>query len=122
MTLITLERTYSTIRIRGQFFRNRRVAFRLLFSIIFIVCLSSFDELLFLKSFRTIENRHRTFCVTQYPQRLRSIVTLIRQILSILHFLVPLIFNFFSTLIIISSIIKSKMNVRRRKYLKEKKT
>jgi hypothetical protein len=77
-----------------------------------LILLSAVDELVFVKSFTSVEDETSAMCVIEYPSSRRSMWIYIHQIVSVSHFLFPLLINLCSTLIIVSIVIKNKMNIR----------
>jgi 7 transmembrane receptor (rhodopsin family) len=109
---VALERVYTTIFLSKHWFKQPRIARSLMLLTFALVFLSAVDELVFVKSFTSIEDANSTMCVIEYPSRRRSMWISIHQVVAVSHFLLPLVINLCSTLTIMSIIIKNKMNIR----------
>ena len=112
-SFVALERAYTTIFLNKHWFKQPRVARSLMFFTLLAILLSSLDELLFVKLFISIDDGNSAMCVIEYPSSRRSMWISIHQIVSVSHFLFPLLINLFSTLTIMTIVIKSKVNIRR---------
>ena len=111
-SFVALERAYTTLFLNKQWFKQPRVARSLMLLIAIVILLSTLDELAFVKSFTSIADESSAMCVIEYPSSRRSMWISIHQVVSVSHFLFPLLINLCSTLIIISMVIKSKMNIQ----------
>ena len=111
-SFVALERVYSVVLFNRHWFKQPHIARSLMFLIVLVVLLSACDELVFVKSFPIMENGKSTMCVIEYPFSHRSMWVSIHQIISVLHFLFPLLINVCSTLTIMGVVVKNKMNIR----------
>ena len=111
-SLVALERLYTTVFFNKHWFKQPRVARSLILLVIGWILLSAAYELVFVKSFIGIENVNSAMCVIEYPSTGQSLWIFIHQLVSVCHFLFPLLINLCSTLTIMSIVIKNKMNIR----------
>ena len=111
-SFVALERVYTTIFLNKQWFKQPHIARYLILITCCLILLSATDELVFVKSFSSIEGGSSVMCVIEYPKLHRSTWTSLHQVVSIIHFLLPLLINLCSTLTIMSIVIKSKINIR----------
>jgi hypothetical protein len=111
-SFVALERVYTTVFLNKQWFRRPHIARSLMLLTLGLILVSTVDELVFVKSFISIADGNSAMCVIEYPSSRRSMWILIHQVVSVSHFLFPLLINLCSTLTITSIIIKNKMNIR----------
>ncbi|CAF1972195.1 unnamed protein product [Rotaria magnacalcarata] len=110
-SFVALERVFTTIFINVQWFKKSHIARRLMFFTFILILISSSYELIFIKFFIRIENNVSTMCVMDFSSSYQSTWILIHQIISILHFILPILINLLSTIAIIFIVIKNKMNI-----------
>ena len=77
------------------------------------ILLCSSYELIFTKSFSDVDERSGVICVTEFPLNYQSLWTILHQIISIGHFLLPLLIHICSTCTIIGAVTKTKVNLHR---------
>ena len=111
-SFVALERVYSVVFFNRHWFKQPHIARSLMFSTVALILVSSAYELAFVKSFTGIEDRSSAMCVIEYPSAYRSMWISIHQIVSVSHFLFPLLINLCSTFTIMAIVIKNKMNIR----------
>jgi hypothetical protein len=117
-SFVALERGYSVVLFNRHWFKQPHIARSLMLFTILVVLLSASYELVFIKSFTSTENGKSTMCVIEYPLNDRSMWVSIHQVISVLHFLFPLLINVCSTLTIMLIVLKNKMNIRVTAYCK----
>ena len=117
-SFVALERVYSVVFFNRNWFKQPHIARSLMFLIVALILVSTLDELVFVKSFTGIEDRSSAMCVIEYPSTHRSMWTSVHQVVSVSHFLFPLLINLSSTLTIMGIVIKNKMNIRTAKLCK----
>jgi hypothetical protein len=110
-SLISIERLYSTLSLRGQWLKQPRIARRLIVFICFSVFISDLYELFYYTSFSTqIDGGQGSLCVLQISTRDRSLWMTFHLLFLILHSFVPFLINLCSTIVITFVVIKKKMN------------
>ena len=117
-SIVALERVYSVVFLNRHWFKQPPIARSLILCLVGMILLSASYELVFIKSFTSIEDGNSAICVIEYPSSRRSMWILINQFVSVIHFLFPLLINICSTLTIMGIVIKNKMNLRVTKYCK----
>ena len=117
-SFVALERVYSVLFFNRHWFKQPSVARCLMCWIVALILLSTLDELLFVKSFISIDNENRATCVVEYPFTHQSVWISIHQFVSVSHFLFPLLINLCSMLTIMGIVIRNKMNIRVTKHCK----
>ncbi|CAF1561449.1 unnamed protein product [Adineta ricciae] len=111
-SFVAIERIYTTIFFNKNCFKQPHIARFLIFGSIVFTFLSSAYELIFVKSFTTFEDSHKTICVIEFPTINRSTWIFIHQFVSISNIVLPLLINLCSTLTIMSIVTKNKMNIQ----------
>ena len=111
-SFVALERVYSVVFFNRHWFKQPHIARSLILFTILVILLSAFYELVFVKSFASMENGNSTMCVIEYSSSDQSMWILIHQIVSVSHFLFPLLINLCSTLTIMGVVVTNKMNIR----------
>ena len=110
-SFIALERVYTTVFLNKKWFKQPHVACCLMLMTFGLILLSAAYELIFVKSFSSVEDEHSVMCVIEYPPTHRSMSASVHQMVSIISFLFPLLINLCSTVTIMSIVIKNKMNI-----------
>ena len=114
-TFVALERVYTTIFLTAHWFKQPHIARRLMISTFAVILLSAVYELIFTKSFSGVDEKNGAICVTEFPLQHQSLWTILHQIVSIGHFLLPILINIGCTFTIITVVIRTKMNLHQRK-------
>ena len=114
-TFVALERVYTTIFLTAHWFKQPHIARRLMIITFSVILLSAVYELIFTKSFSGVDERSGVICVTEFPLQHQSFWTILHQIVSIGHSLLPIVINTVCTFTIITVVVRTKMNLHRRK-------
>lgn len=114
-TFVALERVYTTVFLTGQWFKQPHIARRLMLITFLVILVSAVYELIFTRSFSSMDERTGVICVTEFPLKQQFLSTILHQIISMGHFLVPLVINLCCTCTIIGVVIRTKMNLHGRK-------
>ena len=110
-SLISIERLYSTLSLRGQWLKQPRIARRLIVLVFFAVFISDLYELFFYKSFSTqTDNGQGSMCVLEISKSDRSLWMTFHLLFLILHSFLPFLINLCSTIIITFVVINKKIN------------
>ena len=109
-SLISIERVYTTIFLRGHWLKQPRIARRLIFFVFITVLITDLYELFFYESFAAGFDHHGSLCVLQISPRDRSLWMTTHLLFLILHSLLPLLINVVSTITICLIVIKKKIN------------
>jgi hypothetical protein len=117
-SFVALERVYSVVFFNRHWFKQAHIAHSLMFFTIVVVLLSASYELVFVKSFISVDNGNSAICVIEYPSTRRSLWISMHQIVSVSHFLLPLLINLCSTLTIMGIVLKNKMKIQGAKLCK----
>ena len=117
-SFVALERVYSVLLFNRHWFKQPHIARSLMLWAVVLILASAVYELVFVKSFPSVENGNSTMCVIEYPSNHQLMWISIHQFVSVIHFLLPLLINLFSTLTIIWIVIKNKTNIRATKHCK----
>ncbi|CAF1648215.1 unnamed protein product [Adineta ricciae] len=118
-SFVSIERAYTILYLKGQWFKQPYVARCLMLLIVFVILLSSSYELVFVKLFiSSNEKETRAMCAMDFSVSYQSTWTSIHQIISIIHSILPLLINICSTMIIIERVISNKMNIQKTKHSK----
>jgi hypothetical protein len=112
VSLVAIERAYSTIYLRGRWCRTPAIARRLIVVCLLLVLISSSYEMIFMKVTVSVDMAHSTVCLVEFPHG-DSTWPVIHQIISIVHALMPLTINLVCILIIIYKVMQKKMRVNR---------
>ena len=101
-SLISIERLYTTLFLRGQWLKQPHIARRLILLTFVTVFISDLYELFFYKSFstQTDEQSHGSICVLDISSEDRRMWTTFHLLFLILHSLLPFLINLFSTITI----------------------
>ena len=110
---IALERVYTVIFLNKQWFKQPRIARRLILITCILIALTAIDELIFIKSFSAVEGGHGSMCVADFSLRHRSLRLLLHQFVSITNLVVPLLINIGCTFAIIAKVIRTKLNLQK---------
>ena len=115
-SLISIERLYSTLSLRGQWLKQPRIARRLILLIFFTVFITDLYELFFYKSFstQTDEETQGSMCVLDISSKDRFLWLTFHLLFLILHSLLPFLINLFSTITISLIIINKKIKTSKR--------
>jgi hypothetical protein len=108
VSLIAIERLYTTFFLRGQWLKKPHIAKRLIMITVSIILITGSYELHFVKSH--IDKDNRAVCTLHFP-RDEHIWTNIHKIVTVIHTLVPLLINICCTMTISCIIIRKKMNI-----------
>ena len=114
-TFVALERVYTTTFLTGQWFKQPHIARRLMLGTVAVIFITASYELVFTKSFSSMDDRSGVICVTEFPFRHQSMWTILHQMISITNFLLPLVINVCCTCTIVGVVIRTKMNLQRRR-------
>ena len=111
ISLISIERLYTTLFLRRQWLKQPRIARRLIVFTFLTVFISDLYELFFYKSFstKTDEESQGSICVLDISSEDRSLWMAFHLLFLILHSLLPFLINLFSTIIISLIIINKKI-------------
>ena len=115
-SLISIERLYSTLSLRGQWLKQPRIARRLILLIFFTVFITDLYELFFYKSFstQTDEETQGSMCVLDISSEDRFLWLTFHLLFLILHSLLPFLINLFSTITISLIIINKKIKTSKK--------
>jgi hypothetical protein len=98
--MVTIERVYVTWYLKGAWLKSPRTAKWIIAIIIIGIITFNIHEILYYQSIedpKSIDVNNSTLCVTSYP----SAVAIYNQINIILNYILPLLINFLSTIILI---------------------
>lgn len=115
---VALERVYTTIFLHNQWFKQPHIARRLVLITCVIVALTAVDELFFMKSFSTVDGGHGSMCIADFSLIHRSLRLLLHQLISITNLVVPLLINICLTLVIVTKVIRTKLNLQKQQECK----
>lgn len=110
-TFVALERVYTTMFLTAQWFKQPHTARRLMIVTVAVIFLSAAYELVFTESFSRSDERGDVSCVTEFPHKHQSMWTVLHQVITIVHFLLPLVINVCCTCTVIVVIVRTKMNL-----------
>ena len=113
-SLISIERLYATVFLRGQWLKQPRIARRLILFIFVAVFTTDLYELFFYRSFSTHIDGHGSLCVLNISAQERSLWITVHLLFLLLNSLLPFLINLLSTLIIIIIIINKKINTSKK--------
>ena len=115
-SLISIERLYTTLFLRGQWLKQPRIARRLILFTCFTVLITDLYELFFYKSFSTQTDgeSHGSICVLDISSEDRFLWTTFHLLFLILHSLLPFLINLFSTITICLIIINKKIKTSKK--------
>ena len=108
-SLVSIERLYTTLSLRGQWLKQPRIALRLIILVVIAVFITDLYELFFYKSFSTQIDGQGSFCVLDISAGDRSLWLAFHLLFLILHSFVPFLINLCSTIIIIFVVINKKV-------------
>ena len=115
-SLISIERLYITLSLRGQWLKQPRIARRLIVGIFLAVFISDLYELFFYKSFSTQVDGQGSFCVLQISAHDRSLWMGFHLLFLVLHSFLPFLINLSSTIIITFVVINKKIKTHESNY------
>ncbi len=113
VSLIAIERVYTTIFLRGQWLKKPHIAKRLLMTMLSLVLISGSYELNFVQSHMNLNSASGAVCTLNFPHN-HQLWTSIHKIVTLIHTLVPFLINICSTTIICYVIIKKKIKINAR--------
>jgi hypothetical protein len=113
VSLIAIERVYTTIFLRGQWLKKPHIAKRLLMIMLSLVLISGSYELNFVESHIDLNNNSGAVCTLNFPYN-HQLWTNIHKTVTLIHTLVPFLINICSTAIICYVIIKKKIKINLR--------
>ena len=115
VSLIAIERVYTTVSLKGRWLKQPSVARSLIFMLMAILCVTSAYELSFVTSYTTFDHRQSTtICILEFPAH-PPIWKWIHQTVTIVHSLAPLLINLCSMSVIVYVVVKKKMRITRRR-------
>ena len=109
-SLISIERLYTTVSLRGHWLKQPHIARRLILFIFSVVFVSDLYELFFYKSFSSSIDGQGSICLLQISATDRSRWLTFHLLFLILHSLLPFLINLFSTITICLIVVKKKIN------------
>lgn len=115
MGMIAVERVYVTWYLKGTWLKSPRIAKRLIATIILAIIVCDVHELIFYQSIddpKSLDTNNSTWCVTSYP----SGVSIYNQVNVILNYVLPFLINFFSTIILITLIVRRRTKAKKSDY------
>ena len=112
-SLISIERLYTTLSLRGQWLKQPRIARRLIIAIFLAVFITDLYEVFFYKSFSTQVDGQGSFCVLEISTRDRSWWMGFHLLFLILHSFLPFLINLSSTIIITFVVINKKIKTHK---------
>lgn len=118
-SLIAVERVYTTLHLTAQWFKKPHIARRSISGVISLVFLSAAYEPVFIKSFSANGDGTGITCVSIYPLNHQRRWLAIHQTVSIFNMLMPLLINVGCTSTIISVVMRTKMNLQKKKTTSE---
>ena len=115
-SLVSIERLYTTLFLRGQWLKQPRIARRLIVFTGFAVLISDLYELFFYKSFstQTDELSQGSICVLDISSEDQFLWTTFHLLFLILHSLLPFLINLFSTISICLIVINKKIKTSKK--------
>ena len=109
-SLVSIERLYITLSLRGQWLKQPHIARRLILFIFSTVFIADLYELFFYQSFSSPIDGHGSICLLQISTAHRSRWMTFHLLFLILHSLLPLLINLFSTITISLIVVNKKIN------------
>ncbi len=110
VSLIAIERVYTTIFLRGQWLNKPHIAKRLLMIMLSFILISGSYELYFVQSHIDSNSDSGAVCTLNLPHN-HQFWTNIHKTVTLIHTLVPFLINICSTTIICYVIIKKKIKI-----------
>jgi hypothetical protein len=110
VSLIAIERVYTTIFLRGQWLKKPHIAKRLIMIMVSIILITGSYELYFVESHIDLNTDNGAVCTLNFPHA-QHIWINIHKIVIVIHTLVPFLINIGCTMTISCIIIKKKMNI-----------
>jgi hypothetical protein len=113
-SLISIERLYTTVFLRGQWLKQPRIARRLILFIFFAVFITDLYELFFYRSFSTHTDGQGSLCVLDISRSDQSLWMTFHLLFLILHSLLPFLINLSSTITICLIVINKKIKTSKK--------
>jgi hypothetical protein len=113
VSLIAIERVYTTIYLRGQWLKKSHIAKRLVMIMSSLVLISGSYELYFVQSHIDLNSDRGAVCTLNFPYN-QQLWTNIHKTVTLIHTLVPFLINICSTSAICYVIIKKKIKINAR--------
>ena len=110
ISLISIERLYTTVSLRGQWFKQPHIARRLIVFVFLGVFITDLYEVFFYKSFSSAIDRQGSICFLEISHNDRSLWMASHLLFLILNSLLPFLINLFSTATICLIIINKKIH------------
>ena len=115
VSLIAIERVYTTVSLKGQWLKKPSVARSLIFTLMIILSLTGAYELIFVKSYTAFDHGYwTTICILEFPSY-PTRWTSIHQTVTIVHSVMPLLINLCSMVVIVYVVLKKKMRITERR-------
>ena len=118
-SLISIERLYSTVSLRGQWLKKPRIARRLILFTFLAVFITDLYELFFYRSFSTQADGQGSICVLQISPADQSLWMGFHLLFLLMHSLFPFLINLFSTITICLIIINKKIRTSKKSNLSQ---
>ena len=115
-SLISIERLYTALFLRGQWLKQPHIARRLILLTFVTVFISDLYELFFYKSFSTQTDGHSqgSICVLDISSQDQSLWMTFHLLFLILHSLLPFLINLFSTITIYLIVVNKKIKTSKK--------
>jgi hypothetical protein len=113
VSLIAIERVYTTFFLRGQWLNKPLIAKRLIMIMVSIILITGSYELVFVESHIDLITGNGAVCTLYFPRN-QYIWTTIHKIVTVIHTLLPFLINICCTITISCIIIRKKMNINGR--------
>jgi hypothetical protein len=107
MSMVAIERVYVTWNLKGTWLKRPCIAKRIIATVIVGIVVSNIHEVIYYQSIedpKSSDMNNSTWCVTSYP----SIIGKYNQINIIVNYIIPLLINLLSTIILIILIIQKR--------------
>ena len=114
MGMVAIERVYVTWRPTGTWLKNPHIAKRIIAAIITGIMVCDVHELIYYQSIedpKSLDARNSTWCVTSYP----STISTYNQVNIILNYIIPLLINLASTIVLMILIARKRAIATRKK-------
>ena len=110
LTLVSIERAYTTLTINGNWFKKPFIGKLLTICTISTILIISTYECAFLKSYPEINNVKGSICVIEFPAY-NSFWFMLHRTVMMMHTTIPFIINLICVIIIIWVVVRKKMNL-----------